>query len=179
MQLLYVPVRPSIRGRAKAFIDGILKPSAVALAGAVLLFYKQSGGQGRPLTVAVLVLVAVWVALLVRARGEYVQSLVESLERRRLDLSGARFSGENEATLRALRTALGSDPATILHALTLVRQLTKSADFTPELRQLLRHADAAVRAAALDQLERWADRRRSRRSAPCSPTRSPVSGPRP
>ena len=152
MQLLYVPVRPSIRGRAKAFIDGILKPSAVALAGAVLLFYKQSGGQGRPLTVAVLVLVAVWVGLLVRARGEYVQSLVESLERRRLDLSGARFSGENEATLRALRTALGSDPATVLHALTLVRQLTQSADFTPELRQLLRHADAAVRAAALDQL---------------------------
>src|SRR5258705_4487956 len=118
MQLLYVPVQPSVRGRAKAFIDGILKPSAVALAGAGLLFYKQSGGQGRPLTVAVLVLVAVWVALLVRARGEYVQSLVESLERRRLDLSGARFSGENEATLRALRTALGSDPATILHALT-------------------------------------------------------------
>src|SRR3954469_11459193 len=100
MQLLYVPVQPYVRGRAKAFIDGILKPTSVALAGAVLLFYKQSGGQGRPLTIAVLALVALWVALLVRARGEYVHSLVESLERRRLDLSTTRFSAENEATVR-------------------------------------------------------------------------------
>src|SRR5207302_5166096 len=51
---------------------------------------------------------------------------------------------------RALRTALGGEPATVLHALTLVRQL--EADFTPELRSLLRHQDAAVRASALEQL---------------------------
>src|SRR5204863_6841216 len=97
MQVLYVPVRPHVRGRAKAFIDGILKPTSVALAGAVLLLYKQSGGSSRPLTLAVLALVVAWVALLVRARAEYVHSLVESLERRRLDIGSGQFSGENEA----------------------------------------------------------------------------------
>src|SRR5205085_8088539 len=56
MQLLYVPVQPHIRGRAKAFIDGILKPTSVACAGAVLLLYKNSGGSGRALTFAVLAL---------------------------------------------------------------------------------------------------------------------------
>src|SRR3989475_122537 len=152
MQLLYVPVAPHVRGRAKAFIDGVLKPTSVALAGAVLLFYKQSGGRGRPLTAAVLVLVGTWVWLLTRARGEYVRSLVESLERRRLDLSSSQFSRLNEGTMRALRTALGGEPATVLHALTLVRQLAQEADFTPELRSLLRHQDAAVRASALEQL---------------------------
>src|SRR6266446_392866 len=152
MQLLYAPVPPHVRGRAKAFIDGVLKPTAVALAGAVLLFYKQSGGRGRPLMAAVLVLVGAWVWLLLRARGEYVRGLVESLERRRLDLSSSHFSRVNEGTVRALRTALGSDPATVLHALTLVRQLAQEADFTPELRSLLRHRDAAVRAAALEEL---------------------------
>ena len=152
MQLLYAPVPPHVRGRAKAFIDGVLKPTAVALAGAVLLFYKQSGGRGRPLTAAVLVLVGAWVWLLLRARGEYVRGLVESLERRRLDLSSSHFSRVNEGTVGALRTALGSDPATVLHALTLVRQLAHEADFTPELRSLLRHRDAAVRAAALEEL---------------------------
>ncbi|HMC33758.1 MAG TPA: Npt1/Npt2 family nucleotide transporter, partial [Myxococcales bacterium] len=130
MQLLYVPVAPHVRGRAKAFIDGVLKPTSVALAGAVLLFYKQSGGRGRPLTAAVLVLVGTWVWLLTRARGEYVRSLVESLERRRLDLSSSQFSRLNEGTMRALRTALGGEPATVLHALTLVRQLAQEADFT-------------------------------------------------
>jgi len=152
MQLLYVPVQPHIRGRAKAFIDGVLKPTAIALAGAVLLFYKQSGGSGRPLTAAVLLLVVLWVLLLVRARGEYVRSLVESLERRHLDLSGSHFSGINEATLQALRTALRGEPATVLHALTLVQQLAQNADFTPELRQLLQHQDPGIRAAAVQQL---------------------------
>ena len=152
MQLLYVPVAAHVRGRAKAFIDGVLKPGSVAVAGAALLFYKHAGGSGRPLTAAVLLLVAGWVVLLVRARGEYVHSLVESLERRHLDLSGAQFAGVNDATLRALRTALRGDPATVLHALTLVQQLAQAADFTPELRALLRHRDARVRAAALGQL---------------------------
>jgi HEAT repeat protein len=100
--------------------------------------------------VAVLVLVIAWIFLLVRARSEYVRSLVESLERRRLDLSSGQFSGANETTVRALRSALGSDPATVLHALTLVQQ--QAADFTPDLRELLRHGDAGVRAAAVEQL---------------------------
>ncbi|HUJ24412.1 MAG TPA: Npt1/Npt2 family nucleotide transporter [Myxococcales bacterium] len=152
MQLLYVPVQPHVRGRAKAFIDGILKPTACALTGAVLLFYKQSGGSGRPLALAVILLVGLWILLLVRARGEYVRSLVESLERRHLDLSGSAFSGVNEATLNALRTALKGEPATVLHALTLVQQLAHSADFTPELRELLRHEDPEIRAAAVAQL---------------------------
>src|SRR5438105_1725120 len=152
MQLLYVPVQPHVRGRAKAFIDGVLKPTAIALTGVVLLFYKQAGGSGRPLTAAVLFLVVLWVLLLVRARGEYVRSLVESLERRHLDLSGSHFSGVNEATLNALRAALRGEPATVLHALTLVQQLAQSADFTPELRELLKREDPEIRAAAVQQL---------------------------
>src|SRR6185369_12797890 len=44
------------------------------------------------------------------------------------------------------------DPATVLHALTLVDHLAQAADFTPDLRELLRHGDARVRAAALEQL---------------------------
>jgi ATP/ADP translocase/HEAT repeat protein len=152
MQLLYVPVQPHVRGRAKAFIDGVLKPTAVALTGALLLFYRQAGGEGRPLTAAVLGLISLWILLLVRARAEYVRSLVESLERRHLDLSGASFDGVNEATLKALRTALVSDSATVLHALTLVQQLAHAADFSPELRGLLAHPDPRLRAASAQLL---------------------------
>jgi HEAT repeat protein len=96
--------------------------------------------------------VALWILLLVRARREYVRSLVESLERRHLDLSSTTFSGLNEATLNALRTALRSDPATALHALTLVQQHAQSIDFTRELRELLKHGDPRIRAQAVQQL---------------------------
>ena len=152
MQLLYVPVQPHIRGRAKAFIDGILKPTAIALTGVVLYFYKESGGSGRPLTIAVVLLVGLWVFLLVRARGEYVRSLVESLKRRHLDLETSHFAGINEATMTALRTALRGDPATALHALTLLRQHAGTADFASELRELLKHQDPRIRAQAVSLL---------------------------
>lgn len=151
MQLLYVPVPPYIRGRAKAFIDGILKPSAIALCGLSLLFYKQMGGTGSALTGMVLLGVTLWVLLLVRARTEYVKSLVESLERRHLDLSASPLAAHNAATLAALRAALKSDSATALHALNLV-QYAPAGEFTGELRTLLKSDDAAIRAATLDRL---------------------------
>ena len=151
MQLLYVPVPHHIRGRAKAFIDGILKPVAIAATGAALYFYKRQGGGGRPLTIAVLVCVAVWVLLLFRARGEYVRSLVESLERRHLDLGATPRAGDTEAITRVLRAALHADAATTLHALSLLDQAGQS-DFLPELRALLRHEDARIRAAAVERL---------------------------
>ena len=117
----------------------------------MLLFYKESGGKGRPLTIAVLILVALWIVLLVRARKEYVRSLVESLERRRLDLSAAPLAATSEGTIRALRAALKGDGAGVLHAIDLLQHVP-SVDFSPELRQLLRHEDARVRAAAIEQL---------------------------
>ena len=151
MQLLYVPVQPSVRGRAKAFIDGILKPTAIALTGVVLLFYKQSGGKGRPLTIAVLLLVAFWILLLLRAGSEYTRTLVESLERRHLDLQAVPLAASSETTVRALRAALKGDAPTALHALALLRQVP-GADFSAELRALLTHDDPRIRAGAVDQL---------------------------
>jgi HEAT repeat protein len=151
MQLLYVPVQPSVRGRAKAFIDGILKPTAIALTGLVLLFYKQSFGRGRSLTFAVLFLVALWILLLLRARGEYVRSLLESLERRHLDLTATPLAATSEATVGTLRAALKADAPTALHALAVLQQLPE-VDFSAELRDLLAHQDPRIRAGALHRL---------------------------
>src|SRR5438128_8819165 len=151
MQLLYVPVQPSVRGRAKAFIDGILKPTAIALTGVVLLFYKESGGKGRPLTFAVLLLVGLWILFLVRARSEYVRSLVESLERRQLDLTATPLAATSDATVRALRIALKGDAATTLHAISLLQHVP-GVDFSAELRDLLAHPDPRIRSGAVEQL---------------------------
>lgn len=151
MQLLYVPVPPSIRGRSKAFIDGILRPSSIALTGLALLFYKKMGGTGSALTGMVLLGVTLWILLLVKARGEYVKSLVESLERRHLDLTATPLAANNEATLRALRAALLGETSNALHALSLVQHLGPGV-FTDELRKLLTHPSAEVRAGALERL---------------------------
>ncbi|MBS2023088.1 MAG: HEAT repeat domain-containing protein, partial [Deltaproteobacteria bacterium] len=155
MQLLYVPVPPHIRGRAKAFIDGILKPSAIALCGLALLIYKERNGSGSALTGVVLLGVTLWILLLVRARAEYVKSLVESLERRHLDLTATPLAANNEATIGALRTALKGDASSALHALMMV-QYAGGAQFMAEIVDLLKHEDARVRAAAVERLGEFA-----------------------
>jgi HEAT repeat protein len=88
---------------------------------------------------------------LVRARREYVRTLVESLERRQLDLSAAPLAATSDATVRALRVALKADAATALHAISLLQHVP-GIDFSAELRDLLAHPDPRIRAGALDQL---------------------------
>ncbi len=161
MQLLYLPVPAQVRGRAKAFIDGILKPLSVTAAGLILLAYKKSENAGNPvpLTITGLLLVTGWIVLLVRARGEYVSSLLHTLERRHLDLEATTVGPTGEGTLQALSSALDSaSSATILHALDLCRRAT-GRDYGPRVTKLIEHADPDVRAAALHYIADRADRR--------------------
>src|SRR5438445_724472 len=151
MQLLYAPVPPHVRGRAKAFIDGVLKPTAVALAGAVLLFYKQSGGRGRPLTAAVLVLVGAWVWLLLRARGEDVRAAA----------LGAVCAIEQEAAVPTVLPFLDvrTAPEAVVRAAAAVALIRHAGidgvlAAAEPLKQLLGAGDPRDRAAAADALGR-------------------------
>ena len=161
MQLLYLPVAAHIRGRAKAFIDGILKPASIALAGLALLAYKRStqAGNPYPLTITGLVLIVAWVVLLVRARKEYVTTLLQTLERRHLDLESSSLARADEATLAALSHALESpSAATVLNALELCQNV-QGKDFGGQAMTLCGHSDGAVRAAALRFIGEHRDRR--------------------
>jgi len=165
-QLLYVPVPAHQRGRAKALIDGILKPMAGVVAGLLLVGLRSAVNPDpthlhRPdpiTTFLVILLVIGWVALLVRGRREYVHSLLDTLQRRRLDLQSSPMSAD-QATADALAKVLkGEDALAILHALELLPQV-RGRDFGPLVAGLLDHPVSSVRAAAADHLAEHADRR--------------------
>lgn len=153
-QLLYLPVPSSRRGRAKAFIDGILKPSAIGMAGLCLFLLGRSippGDFALQLAFVDGALLIVWVIVVLRMKSAYVHSLIESLNDRRLDFDGAWAPAMNERALETLRVRLRSDKdEEVLHALELVPKL--EVDLDEELEALLVGRPDEIRIAALNIL---------------------------
>jgi ATP/ADP translocase/HEAT repeat protein len=151
-QLLYVPVPSHQRGRAKAFIDGILKPAAQAVAGIVLVVFGRSLAATDQAVMSLawldLALIGAWIALVIAIRREYLSSLISTLHARRLDLNGPWTPITDDATVKMLKRSLFSTgEERVLHALELVP--TVDADFGTELCALLQHPSNRVRISAL------------------------------
>lgn len=154
MQLLYVPVPSHNRGRAKAFIDGILKPASIGASGLVIYLLGRvftSDQLVANLAYADIALLGGWILLVFSIRGEYVKSLIDTLHARRLDLGDSWSPVVDDATLKTLKTRLLSDEEQhVLHALELLPSI--DADFFEELSALLEHESMEVRIAAVAQI---------------------------
>lgn len=155
VQVLYVPVPAYRRGRAKAFIDGVLKPMSIGLTGLALLA-GTTVASSRELANSVLwldvALLLAWFAALWRVRKSYIGALLQALQSRSLDMDATSDLVDDDAK-RVLRTRLHSgSPQQIVHVLELLRDV--SIDWTDELMALLDHEAPSIRRAALEQLER-------------------------
>ena len=153
MQILYIPVPSSVRGRAKTFIDGIVKPLAGGIAGALMVLLV--GPLHVPVTsfgIVALALVLFWVSLIFRMRGEYVKELLATLRKRKLDFSEKRLVIDDAASVKFLRDRLSSpNEAEVGNALELCRKVRQH-DLSAELSRLLTHPSAELRISALEIL---------------------------
>lgn len=151
MNLLYIPVPAHHRGRAKAFIDGILKPVSIGMSGLVMYVLGRFGTADQlahDLAWFDIVLLAAWITLVVGIRKEYVKSLIDTLRSRRLDLDTPWAPVVDDGTKRALKDRLRSgDASQILHTLELLPAL--DLDLTAELEGLLEHPSHEIRIRAL------------------------------
>lgn len=164
MQLLYVPVPTHQRGRAKAFIDGILKPIAIGLSGLLILGLSRVFGEERvamDLAFIDLALLTGWLVLVFSIRSEYVRSLLETLRSRRLNVDGSWMLSTDDTTKKALKSALASSSeADVIHALELVKGMDM--DLGEHVPNLLDHPSETVRTTTLRLLERKPDLRKLR-----------------
>lgn len=151
MQLLYVPVPSHQRGRAKAFIDGILKPGSIGISGLVLFGLGTLMSPEKfvvKLAYLDVVLLGAWLALVLSIRKEYVKSLINTLRSRRLDLDTGLSRMLDDGTIKTLRARLRSeDEHEVMHALELLSSVRAS--FTDELILLLDHPQDQIRIRAL------------------------------
>ncbi len=148
-QLLYLPVPAGARAAAKAFIDGVVKPLFIGLAGLTLIGYR-AWFHANPsyLAVASLVLCAGWLALVGAQRSHYVRTLHDTLRARRT--AGAQGTVQDGSSSAVLNKALESgDAREVLNALELLPQLD-DLDLDLKVEKLLDHPLPEIRLRALD-----------------------------
>lgn len=160
-EILYVPVPDEIKLKAKAYIDVAVEKGLGKVLSAVLLAGLMTVMPYRHVAWVSLGLAAGWVVLAMRVHREYLRTLARSIEGRFASLRGLSGSLVDPGSLPVLRASLGPErPLQAAFTLELLSQ-SPSADvglLAPELNRLLESEDGTLRAAALDQLARSADR---------------------
>lgn len=154
IHLLYVPIPGHQRGRAKAFIDGVLKPGAIGFCGIVLFSLTQLYQPEVLARIAVWVdigLVLLWLAVVVQIRRGYIQSLAEALQSRNLERDVTTDLVDDDTRTILVRHLEADDDDELLHAMDLVREW--EIDVRDELLALLDHTNPEIRAKALGLLE--------------------------
>ena len=156
LNLLYLPVGPRLRARAKAILDGMVRPPVVSLLGVIFLVAGPSFSLVQ-WSIPVLALIGVWVLLVRRSSRQYVQALGQSIQYRRLDLERATVDLADESSLRVIRAALeAEDDLRVVHALSLLPRIP-TIDWTPQVAGLVNHTHAGVRTLAVEYLGRGGD----------------------
>ena len=148
-ELLFLPVRPDLRRRGKAFIDVFVQRFAKG-AAAVLLLPVSFGLFGMThVGIMTLVVVVVWLVIAELTRREYVRAFREGLK------SGSISEPEpvdldNVTTMSTLVEALGSsDAREVVHSIELLASNGQGRLVSP---LLLHHDDPEVRRRVIEVL---------------------------
>ncbi|MCP4500318.1 MAG: MFS transporter [Deltaproteobacteria bacterium] len=153
VQVIYTPVPGHVRGRAKTFIDGILKPWAGGVAGgAIVLMTGPLALPVKQLSYVAAVLTLVWLSLVLAIGREYVAQLLTTLRQRRLYFSEDDLSITDEATVEILRRTLkAEDAAEVRNAAELATRVNNH-DLTADIVELLERDEKDLRVRALELL---------------------------
>ena len=151
MQLLYTPVPSHFRGRAKAFIDGIIRPISIGLSGAMLAWVLPKLPPDAFGWILLAFLLG-WILVAYGTRRQYLQSLMRTLQTRRLHFGEVNSLIPDQAAARVLRQAM-EDPEeqNVLHAVEMTRYC-KNVDWNDDLVRLSSHKSPVIRARVLRRL---------------------------
>ena len=151
-EVLFLPVPPGLRFRAKPFIDVTMEKFGKALAAVLILVLIRPWGLGldwRSLSYASLVMTAVWIAVALLAWREYLRAFRASIGARTI-APGTIRTEVDPATIETLVEELSHpDEQAVLYAIEMLEALDKRHLVTP---LLLQHQSARVRARTLRAL---------------------------
>jgi len=151
-QLLYLPVPAEFRSRAKALIDGIIKPLAIGLSGLLILVLVMFISPQR-LSIIVISMIVVWVLLIVRARNQYMLSLADTIRKKKLDLYGSTLPVD-DSTVKALEMVLQEgNERDAYNALELL-SVVSDKNWDPLVSKLLYSKSTGLRKRAIEYLGR-------------------------
>ncbi len=151
-QLIMFPIPPEWRGKAKGFLDGIVRNGAKGLAALCLLIVSHLLDP-KQLSYIILVLLGIGIFAAVKLKKAYLQTLVSTLQTGNHDLQREELNVMDPASRRLLTDALlSTDKQQALYAFRILRGMDHF-DFIPYLQPLLHHSDPAVCTEALTHIE--------------------------
>ncbi len=152
-ELLYIPVRPALKYRAKFFIDMFVNKFAAA-GGALLLllFYTVLRIRVEQVSFLVLAFLALWIVLALRISGAYVGAVRKDLARKWEDGETVVAANVDVGSARLVFDTIQSrERSSILYAMN-VFDLVRKDKMTSELRELLSEKSGELRARSMDSL---------------------------
>lgn len=158
VELLYLPLPPSVKLHAKWFIDTVIWRLGDGLAGiTVLIFATFLHLPARQISWVALMLISGWLVAVAVTRRQYITTLEESISRHRVDVEQASALVLDRSTSDLLAARISaSDPKEILYALSLL-EVERQPGAHPVVRGLLSHPDKDVRQKALAMLDASGD----------------------
>jgi ATP/ADP translocase/HEAT repeat protein len=158
-EVLYIPVPPDIKYKAKVFIDMFLNKFADGLAGLVLIavsaFLDLSGRDMslvRDVSLIIIVFIVIWAWFGLRVTQEYVTIVKDNLHIKWRDADKLITEKIDVDMTKAVFDTLQSrDRSSVLYAMNLF-DLIKRENLTPELKSLISIKGDELRARSMDSL---------------------------
>ena len=159
VELLFLPIPAEVKLQAKSAIDTIIWRLGDGLSGlALAIFTDHLHWSAQKVSWINLVFAAAWIAAAILARRRYGATLLQSIRQRRLDAEKQLAPVIDRSTAEILASQLSSgDPRQVLYALDMFGVSQSPAATHPGVRDLLGHADPAVRRRALELLDSSGD----------------------
>ena len=166
-EVLFLPLPVDLKYRAKPFIDVTMDRISKATGALLVLVLIKPWGLGldwRRVSYASLVMMAIWIAVALVARKEYLKSFRASLDARSIAPASIRTTAADTHSVEALVEELSNtDASAVIYAIDMLEALDKRHLVSP---LLLHHESPRVRVRALAALDatrpdiaaRWRDR---------------------
>ncbi len=152
-ELLYIPIPPDIKYKAKVFIDMFVNKFADGLAAVlVLLLAPLLKFSLQRISLLVVAFIVLWIVLVVRITREYVGIVKKNLQIKWQDAD--RLVTEKidvDMTKLVFDTLQSRERSSVLYAMNLL-DLIKKEKLSPELRKLLAAKSSEIRARSMDAL---------------------------
>jgi len=152
-ELLYIPVSPEVKYRAKVFIDMFVNKFAKGIAASILLLcVTLLNFTTREVTFVVILFILSWMYLNQSITQEYIHNVKTNLKIKWKDAD--RFISETvdvDMTKLVFDTLQSKDRSSVLYAMN-VFDLLKREKMTPELKKVISHKSDEIRAFAMDSM---------------------------
>ena len=152
-ELLYIPVSPEIKYRAKVFIDMFINKFAKGLGALLLLlFYTVLDFKIKQISLIVIIFIIVWSILNILITKEYVNIVKKNLKIKWQD--AGKFVAEKidvDMTKLVFETLESKKRSSVLYAMNLF-DLIKREKMSPELKKIISYKSDEIKASSMDSL---------------------------